>query len=282
MRFLAQYKFIIAIENAVCNDYITEKFWRAIEAGTVPIYFGSPLIRDWLPNNKSAILLEDFPTPELLSQHLHYLLLNDTAYEEYLEHKTSGLITNQNLINEVAARPYQFNIEDVIHSVRSIADNPDAYMFYGATLDRVPLPRDPGTIWGLFHDETPYTTIENAVCNDYVTEKFWRAIDVGTVPIYFGSPLIRDWLPNNKSAILLEDFPTPELLSQHLHYLLQNDTAYEEHLEHKTLGLISNQNLIKEVAARSYQFNIEDVINRFECFVCEKLHDSDSKTAHMI
>ncbi|XP_049884483.1 alpha-(1,3)-fucosyltransferase B-like [Pectinophora gossypiella] len=119
--------------------------------------------------------------------------------------------------------------------------------------------------------------IENAVCKDYVTEKLWRAIELGVVPIYYGSPLIRDWLPNNKSAILLEDFPTPELLSQHLHYLLNNDTAYEEYLEHKTLGLISNTNAIKEAIARPYQLDLNRASDKFECFICEKLHDKDGK-----
>ncbi|XP_049884451.1 alpha-(1,3)-fucosyltransferase B-like [Pectinophora gossypiella] len=118
LKFLAKYKFIIAIENAVCNDYLTEKFWRSITVGTVPIYFGSPLIRDWLPNNKSAILLEDFPTPELLSQHLHYLLNNDTAYEEYLEHKTLGIITNQKLIDKLFETPTE--LSDVVQRLECL------------------------------------------------------------------------------------------------------------------------------------------------------------------
>ncbi|XP_049884226.1 alpha-(1,3)-fucosyltransferase 10-like [Pectinophora gossypiella] len=120
-------------------------------------------------------------------------------------------------------------------------------------------------------------TIENAVCNDYVTEKFWRAIQVGTVPIYYGSPLIRDWLPNNKSAILLEDFPTPELLSQHLHYLLNNDTAYEEHLEHMTLGIITNQKLIDEITVRPYQVELDKIKRNLECIVCERLHENSTR-----
>ncbi|XP_049886389.1 alpha-(1,3)-fucosyltransferase 10-like [Pectinophora gossypiella] len=106
MNVLAKYKFMIAIENAACIDYVTEKFWRAIELGVVPIYYGSPLIRDWLPNNKSAILLEDFPTPKLLSQYLRYLLQNNSAYEEYLEHKTLGIISNRKLSDEISAREY--------------------------------------------------------------------------------------------------------------------------------------------------------------------------------
>ncbi|XP_049883094.1 alpha-(1,3)-fucosyltransferase B-like [Pectinophora gossypiella] len=125
-------------------------------------------------------------------------------------------------------------------------------------------------------------TIENAVCNDYVTEKFWRAIELGVVPIYYGSPLIRDWLPNSKSAILLEDFPTPRLLSEHLHYLLDNDTAYEEHLEHKTLGRISNQRLIDEIKARPYQNSFSSFIRHFQCFICERLHDRDSTEVSVV
>lgn len=33
-RILAQYKFILAFENAVCDDYITEKFWRPLKLGS--------------------------------------------------------------------------------------------------------------------------------------------------------------------------------------------------------------------------------------------------------
>ncbi|XP_049883095.1 alpha-(1,3)-fucosyltransferase B-like [Pectinophora gossypiella] len=123
--------------------------------------------------------------------------------------------------------------------------------------------------------------IENAVCNDYVTEKFWRAIELGVVPIYYGSPLIRDWLPNSKSAILLEDFPTPKLLSEHLHYLLDNDTAYEEHLEHKTLGRISNQNLIDESLTRSYEIE-EGGDERFICLICERIHDRNKSRVNVV
>ena len=41
---LAKYKFTFATENAVCDDYITEKFWRSFHVGSVPIVFGSPKI----------------------------------------------------------------------------------------------------------------------------------------------------------------------------------------------------------------------------------------------
>jgi hypothetical protein len=40
LALLAKYKFVIAIENAVCEDYVTEKLWRALHLGAVPLYLG--------------------------------------------------------------------------------------------------------------------------------------------------------------------------------------------------------------------------------------------------
>lgn len=111
LHFVARYKFVIAIENSVCDDYITEKFWRAIHVGVVPIYLGSSTIRDWLPNAKSAILFEDFPTPKLLIAYIDNLMQDDDLYEQHLEHKTQGIIRNQYLINELKMRPYQTDFE---------------------------------------------------------------------------------------------------------------------------------------------------------------------------
>lgn len=118
--------------------------------------------------------------------------------------------------------------------------------------------------------------LENGVCDDYVTEKFWRAIHVGVVPIYFGSPTIKDWMPNRKSAILLENFPTPKLLSEHIDKLLQDDELYEEYLEHKTKGIIRNQNILKEIIARPYQTEEASSFRRFQCFICDKLHNYEN------
>lgn len=42
LSFVAKYKFTVAFENAVCDDYITEKLWRPLIVGSVPIYYGSP------------------------------------------------------------------------------------------------------------------------------------------------------------------------------------------------------------------------------------------------
>lgn len=154
---------------------------------------------------------------------------------------------------------------------------------YGACLNNKKLP---DKISGIYYNElynddnlmflAKYKfviAIENGVCDDYVTEKFWRPIIVGTVPIYFGSPSIRDWLPNEKSAILIEDFSSPKLLSEHLKKLSEDDKVYEEYLEHKIHGTIFNKKLINYMHKRPYQTDFSEVIKEFECFICKKLHD---------
>ncbi len=42
LQLMAKYKFTIAFENAIGDDYITEKLWRPLTLGSVPIYMGSP------------------------------------------------------------------------------------------------------------------------------------------------------------------------------------------------------------------------------------------------
>ena len=44
-RWAARYKFTLAMENYACDDYITEKLWRPLRLGSVPIVFGAPNIK---------------------------------------------------------------------------------------------------------------------------------------------------------------------------------------------------------------------------------------------
>ncbi|XP_032877848.1 alpha-(1,3)-fucosyltransferase 10 [Amblyraja radiata] len=108
---LAQYKFILAFENAVCDDYVTEKLWRPFKLGAVPVYYGSPSIADWLPSNKSAILVRNFSHPKDLAEYIMQLDGNDQAYEVFLEWKRKGLISNEKLLTAMKER--RWGVRDV-------------------------------------------------------------------------------------------------------------------------------------------------------------------------
>ncbi|XP_027709511.1 alpha-(1,3)-fucosyltransferase 10 isoform X2 [Vombatus ursinus] len=110
-RVLAQYKFILAFENAVCDDYITEKFWRPLKLGVVPVYYGSPSIADWLPSNKSAVLVKGFSHPRELAGFIKQLDNNDEEYEAYIEWKLRGEISNRHLLTALKERGW--GVQDI-------------------------------------------------------------------------------------------------------------------------------------------------------------------------
>ncbi|XP_052018529.1 alpha-(1,3)-fucosyltransferase 10 [Apodemus sylvaticus] len=110
-RVIAQYKFILAFENAVCDDYITEKFWRPLKLGVVPVYYGSPTITDWLPSNRSAILVSEFSHPRELASFIRRLDYDDGLYETYVEWKLKGEISNQRLLT--ALREREWGVQDI-------------------------------------------------------------------------------------------------------------------------------------------------------------------------
>ena len=123
---------------------------------------------------------------------------------------------------------------------------------------------------------------ENALCHDYITEKFWRPLYVGSVPIVMGSPTIKDWAPTNHSIIVVNDFASPRALAEYLHYLDQNDEEYEQYLEFKRTG-VKNTLLLKHAKERDWVVEyIEegiDFIEGFECFACNTIHQRMKMTS---
>ncbi|CAG8488383.1 29451_t:CDS:2 [Gigaspora margarita] len=61
------------------------KLWDTFKVGIVPIIWGAPNVRSYLPHQKSAIFVEDFPDVEELANYLKCLAKNETAYLEYLK-----------------------------------------------------------------------------------------------------------------------------------------------------------------------------------------------------
>lgn len=105
-QIIARYKFAVTFENAICNDYMTEKLWRPLSLGSVPIYRGSPSVQDWMPNNHTLILADDFPSIEALADYLKYLDGNDDKYARYFEFKDPEKFTNFMLSKTLKERPW--------------------------------------------------------------------------------------------------------------------------------------------------------------------------------
>lgn len=108
---LSQYKFILAFENAVCEDYITEKLWRPLKLGVVPVYYGAPNVHLWLPDDRSAVVVNPDEPPEKLAEYLKRLDAHDAEYSRYLQWKHERHISNVNLVKHLSER--QWSVHDI-------------------------------------------------------------------------------------------------------------------------------------------------------------------------
>jgi len=79
---MRQYLFYLAFENQNENDYITEKLWGPLQAGTVPVYYGAPNIHEHVPYD-SIINVNDFDSLGELAVYLDKVAHNRTLYETY-------------------------------------------------------------------------------------------------------------------------------------------------------------------------------------------------------
>ena len=80
-----QYKFYLAFENSNCYGYVTEKFFKTIGKGLVPIVMGGSKNYKKIAPPNSYIDIDDYKSPQDLAKYLKYLDKNDKEYLKYFE-----------------------------------------------------------------------------------------------------------------------------------------------------------------------------------------------------
>lgn len=80
---LKNYRFCIAMENSIADDYVSEKVYAALVAGCTPIYYGPPNAADFVPSPKAIIDWRRFNgSADALMAELVRLNSDETAYSE--------------------------------------------------------------------------------------------------------------------------------------------------------------------------------------------------------
>lgn len=84
------YKFILAFENSLCTDYVTEKAFRFVQdhLHVVPVVYGLANYSSLLPHH-SHIDVASFESIKQLANYLLALDTNSTAYDEYFSWRTN-------------------------------------------------------------------------------------------------------------------------------------------------------------------------------------------------
>ena len=88
MATIGDYRFTIAFENSIATDYVTEKFFQPLVAGSVPIYRGAPNVADFAPAPDSYIDADRFDGPASLAHFLRSM--SDADYLRYHEWRAHG------------------------------------------------------------------------------------------------------------------------------------------------------------------------------------------------
>lgn len=252
-----------------------------------------------------ALLHEESPKNEMIFNHGQWLqYFNHTAT---FRQKSDWPLTYQYApsLNALESREYWLDFEtkeqlqkdehlaDIVY-VQSNCDSPmdrDAFVqelmqhlsvdSYGKCLNNRDLPKNLGTpesnrddaFLRLLSKYKFVLSIENAACPDYVTEKLWTPLVVGSIPVYLGANNVHEFLPTHKSAILVDDFRGMSDLVDHIRTIASNKQLYYSHLAHKTKS-VTNVKLVNALKNK-----LGDFVDEFECLVCRRVHQRKSISA---
>ncbi|XP_024959893.1 glycoprotein 3-alpha-L-fucosyltransferase A isoform X2 [Cynara cardunculus var. scolymus] len=87
---LKHYKFSLAFENSNAEDYVTEKYFQSLVAGSVPVVYGAPNIQDFAPSPGSILHIKELNGVGSVAKTMKRLEENNTAYNEFLRWKHDG------------------------------------------------------------------------------------------------------------------------------------------------------------------------------------------------
>ena len=112
---MKKYKFYLALENSNCKDYVTEKLFRALQVGVVPIVSG-PLeqeradigYRQFAPSHKSLIYADDFAHPRDLAHFVAQIERNETEWLSYLDFRGDSNKMSREFLEMWGKRQYDW------------------------------------------------------------------------------------------------------------------------------------------------------------------------------
>lgn len=88
---MERYKFTLAFENSFSRDYVSDKFFDVLCAGSVPVYRGAAEVGELAPGENCYIDARDFAGPAELAAHLTALAGDPAAYARHHAWRAQGL-----------------------------------------------------------------------------------------------------------------------------------------------------------------------------------------------
>jgi hypothetical protein len=108
VKIYSRYKFVLALENRICDGYFTEKIINPIIANSIPIYYGHSSVFEYI-NRKRVINLRDFSNIKNFLKYIEEIDNNDELYERIINEP----IYNDNISSEMIIKKLEENISKI-------------------------------------------------------------------------------------------------------------------------------------------------------------------------
>ena len=117
------YKFYLAFENSLCDEYTTEKLFKVLSQPIVPIVLGNVDYTNILPPH-SFIDIKKYKSAAHLGRYLNYLSRTPRAYAKYFDWKKRYACFNRIPFPSLACRMCKYLNDNYskINSVKSISE----------------------------------------------------------------------------------------------------------------------------------------------------------------
>ncbi|XP_048433064.1 glycoprotein 3-alpha-L-fucosyltransferase A-like isoform X2 [Pyrus x bretschneideri] len=100
---LKRYKFSLAFENSNEEDYVTEKYFQSLVAGSIPVVVGAPNIEEYAPAPGSILHIKELTDIESVAKRMKFLADNPEAYNQSLRWKYEGPSNSFKALVDMAA-----------------------------------------------------------------------------------------------------------------------------------------------------------------------------------
>ncbi len=89
---LKRYVAVLAAENSIATDYVSEKVYDGLVTGTVPIYYGAPNVDQFVPSD--SIIKVSYPfnneTIRVVADQVQRVLSHEQEYNKWIRYKQLG------------------------------------------------------------------------------------------------------------------------------------------------------------------------------------------------
>ena len=107
-KIMSQYMFTLVIGQSQSPDFVQDMVWDALQAGSIPIYFGAPNIKEHVPP-QSIIKGAEFPSQEALAKYLEEIMADQSKWRQYhawRDEDTVYLEEKYGFLKEKSSSPY--------------------------------------------------------------------------------------------------------------------------------------------------------------------------------